>query len=160
MRWCSWIFEIDLGVEFEFLVEKKMGTENKDNLLLWLMDLFPPESTDPSLQQIPEPQALPVQTYIPKIAPMQPVHQRWGCLRLRSRWHPAGAHTGNHRIKDLPSEATFRRAASPAALDVSSQSIPSMSVQLEPLSSEAFPSAMQVEEFEFDMDDKTEELRR
>ena len=60
-------------VEFEFLVEKKMGTENKDNLLLWLMELFPPESTDPSLQQIPEPQALPEQTYIPEpIAPTQP----------------------------------------------------------------------------------------
>ena len=32
-----------------------------------------------------------------------------------------------------------------------------MSVQLEPLSSEAFPASMQVEEIEFDMDDKTEE---
>ena len=44
-------------IEFEFLVEKKLGTENKDNLIMWLMDLFPPESTDPSLQQVPEPQA-------------------------------------------------------------------------------------------------------
>ena len=50
-------------VEFEFLVEKKLGTENKDNLIMWLMDLFPPESTDPSLQQVPEPQALPEESY-------------------------------------------------------------------------------------------------
>ena len=35
------------------------------------MDLFPPESTDPSLQQVPEPQALPEETYVPEpVAPL------------------------------------------------------------------------------------------
>ena len=60
-----------------------------------------------------------------------------------------------------PLEATLPDVQTrPSTLEVSSQSIepqPSMSVQVEPLSSEAFPSSMQVEEFEFDMDDKTEE---
>ena len=47
------------SVEFEFLVEKKLGTDKKNHMMMWLSELFPPETTDSSLQQIPEPQALP-----------------------------------------------------------------------------------------------------
>ena len=158
-------------VEFEFLVEKKMGTENKDSLMLWLMELFPPESTDPSLQQIPEPQALPEPSYIPEpIAPMV---------------HP-GAHSGSSTVNlppppkeplvptsepiqeimdtapsiqsnpsprsDMPNSPSISTSSS-SPIDPNS----SMSVQLEPLSSETISASMQVEEFEFDVDEKTEE---
>ena len=47
------------SVEFEFLVEKKLGTDKKNHMMMWLSELFPPETTDASLQQVPEPRALP-----------------------------------------------------------------------------------------------------
>ena len=144
-------------VEFDFLVEKKMGTENKDNLLLWLMELFPPESTDPSLQQVPEPQALPEQTYIPE--PIAPA--RLGSSKVEL---PPPPKQQSSPVPEAIQEImeTEPILAEPVQPDVS-QSAPSiesnasMSIQLEPLSSEVFPESMQVEEVEFDMDDKTEE---
>ena len=44
--------------EFEVLLEKKIGLEGKDHLMAWLEELFPPENSDPALQNIPEPQSL------------------------------------------------------------------------------------------------------
>ena len=155
-------------VEFEFLVEKKLGTENKDSLILWLMELFPPESTDPSLQQIPEPHALPEPAHIPE--PIAPTAQ-YGSSTVNLPPPPKEPLEPTPKpIQEIMDTAPAIQSTShsdmPAGRSISSiHSSPknpksSMSVQLEPLSSEAFPALMQVEEFEFDMDDKTEESAR
>jgi len=46
-------------VEFDFVLEKKLGAEKAMQLLQWLAELFPAENSDPALQQVPEPQSLP-----------------------------------------------------------------------------------------------------
>ena len=150
-------------VEFEFLVEKKMGTENKDNLLLWLMELFPPESTDPSLQQVPEPQALSEQTYIPEpIAPAQPRSSKVE-LPPPPKQQSSPVPEAIQEIMETepilaePTQPDTSSSPSMSPSEQSTESNASMSVQLEPLSSEVFPESMQVEEIGFDMDDKTEE---
>lgn len=151
-------------VEFEFLVEKKMGTENKDSLMMWLMELFPPESTDPSLQQVPEPQALSEALYSPEpIAPSaQPVSSAVE-LPPPPKQYPPSHSSRIEEIMDVdPAQVQTPRSVSTKddsnSVRISTATEQSLSsVQLEPLSSEVFPESMQVEEFEFDMDDKTEE---
>ena len=150
-------------VEFEFLVEKKMGTENKDNLILWLMELFPPDSTDPSLQQIPEPQGLPEQVHIPEpIAPTaQSVSSQVNLPPPPKEPLTPPPESIQEVMDTAPAIQSAPRSDMPTSPSISDSSPTepnsSMSVQLEPLSSENFPASMQAEEFDFDMDDKTEE---
>ena len=129
-------------MEFEFLVEKKMGTENKDNLLLWLMDLFPPESTDPSLQQVPEPQALPEQPYIPE--PIAPVEPGSSTVEVYHHHQSRKSCTKSIHTENVHDFEASQRAARPFLPDSDVSSLgdrrnASMSVQIEPLSSEVFP---------------------
>lgn len=56
-------------VEFDFVLEKKLGVEKARQLLQWLAELFPTENSDPALQQVPEPQSLPKRTPQVELSP-------------------------------------------------------------------------------------------
>ena len=101
-------------VEFEFLVEKKMGTENKDNLLV--VDGFVSSRIDRSF----------CSRFLNHTLPVQLTFSNQCATKLVPTWLPppplnrcttAGAHTGNHRIRPAPLEATFQTCSRPSALD-------------------------------------------
>ena len=141
-------------IEFEFLVEKKLGTENKDNLIMWLMDLFPPESTDPSLQQVPEPQALPEETYVP-----EPVAPSISSVPYAQTLPPPPKQTAVlpepiQEVQDFePVPAPIAEPDSGATL--SAFVMEELSSFQEPDVDESTPATLGV--VEFDLDDKTEE---
>ena len=44
--------------EFTVLLQQKMNTTNAQGFILWLDDLFPPENSDPLIEQLPQPEHL------------------------------------------------------------------------------------------------------
>ena len=121
---------------------------------MWLMDLFPPESTDPSLQQVPEPQALPEETYVPEpVAPLAspvPSAQTLPPPPKQTPVFPAPI----QEVQDFePIPAPTAEPDSGAAL--SALVMEELSSFQEPDVDESTPATLGA--VEFDLDDKTEE---
>ena len=137
-------------IEFAFLVEKKLGTENKDNLIMWLMDLFPPESTDPSLQQVPEPQALPEEKSVPE--PVIQAEESSPSAQILSS-SPKQTEVIQEPIQEVQDFEPELNSVS----TLSSVGIEELSSFQEPEVNDSTPVTLGADAIEFDLDDKTEE---
>ena len=142
-------------IEFEFLVEKKLGTENKENLIMWLMDLFPPESTDPALQQVPEPQALPEEPYVPEhvVRSVEPVHSAQSLPPPPKQ--AVVVQESIQEVQDFEPPPVPASTTKPDSEALSALVMEELSSFQEPDMSDATPATLGV--VEFDLDDKTEE---
>ena len=142
-------------IEFEFLVEKKLGTENKENLIMWLMDLFPPESTDPALQQVPEPQALPEEPYVPEhvVRSVEPVHSAQSLPSPPKQ--AVVVQESIQEVQDFEPPPVSASTTKPDSEALSALVMEELSSFQEPDMSDATPATLGV--VEFDLDDKTEE---
>jgi tetratricopeptide (TPR) repeat protein len=156
-------------VEFEFLVEKKLGLENKNNLMHWLAELFPPEESDPAIQRIPEPQALsqPEQTYEEPLYIPEPVPVQSSSVELPPP--PKQKKSGDRPLPQPVSETP--QISEPNGVLVEPLGVPVTPEFLEPLSesptelsnrgsqppSQSAPAAVEPVAPEFLFDEKTEE---
>lgn len=161
------------GVEFEFLIEKKLGVEKKNHMMMWLAELFPSETTDAALHQVPEPQALPEPIQSGPVPsepnvfsqPVQPVE-----VQSIQEYPLSSQSAGEHGVQLPPPPKQVQQP--PPALDDAPTLIREKNtsdanttaahsaVPSQPIQEAIDASPMALANVEFDVDDKTEERVR